>query len=66
VKNHLKPDGFLILVESTRDLNPKASERCNDAMEIGRILKILGDNGFEMERKEIVGTSYVVRFKHGG
>ena len=66
VKNHLKPDGFLILVESTRDLNPKASERCNDAMEIGRILKILSDNGFELERKEIVGTCYVVRFKHGG
>lgn len=63
VRNHLKSDGLLILVESTRELNPKGTERCNDAMEIGQILKILAANGFELEKKEIVGTSYVIWFK---
>lgn len=67
VRNHLKPDGLLILVESTRELNPKGTEgRCRDAMEIGQILKILADSGFELDKKEIVGTSYVIRYKTRG
>lgn len=63
VKSHLSENGVLILVESTKDLNANGKERCNKAMEPGHILKIVSDNGFDLEEKKIVGTSYLMKFK---
>lgn len=63
VRMHLKRDGILILVESTKELTRNGKERCNDAMEVEQIVKILSHNGFVLVQQKIVGSSYIMRFR---
>jgi 2-polyprenyl-3-methyl-5-hydroxy-6-metoxy-1,4-benzoquinol methylase len=63
VRSHLKQDGLLILVESTKDLSRGGKDKCIKAMESGQIVKLISDNGFELCEKKIVGSSYIMRFK---
>ncbi len=63
---HLKPDGYLIVEESTKELSKKGEESCNKATTYTKIMKEFGAAGFELEGLEVLGSFYMLRFKHSG
>jgi len=63
---HLKPDGYLIVEESTKELSKKGEERCNQATTYKKIMKEFGAAGYELEGLEISGSFYMLRFQHPG
>jgi SAM-dependent methyltransferase len=61
IRDHLKPDGKLIIVESPSELEPNNKYRCNKAMESDKIESLFKDFGFAIEEKRRVEDAYVWR-----
>jgi len=63
---HLKPDGYLIVEESTKELTKNGEKSCNKATTYKKIMKEFGAAGYDLEGLEVVGSFYMLRFKHSG
>jgi len=61
IRDHLKPDWKLIIVESPSELEPNNKYRCNKAMESDKIESLFKDFGFAIEEKRRVEDAYVWR-----
>jgi ubiquinone/menaquinone biosynthesis C-methylase UbiE len=63
---HLKPGGYLILKESTKELNRKSKTRCYKATTYKKIIKEFSASGYDLVALEIIGDSYMLKFKQAG
>ncbi len=63
VKNHLTPDGTLILVESVEELKENKKDGCRKALTLKKILHELTKNGFLLVEQLQVADMYVLKFQ---
>ena len=63
VHSVLKPGGYLILAESTKELNENNPNRCNKSTTYTKIINSLNKGGFQLVGKEIIGETYLLKFK---
>lgn len=63
---HLKPGGYLILKEGTKELRKKGQGQCYMATTYKKIIKECSASGYELVALEIIGDSYLLKFKQAG
>ncbi len=63
IRNQLKDDGYLFVLEATKDLKNDQRGVCKEAMTYVKVIETISKQGFILVEEKIVNFSYLMKFK---